>query len=543
MLRIARSGRLVALVASTALVLTTVQGPAHATPAQATPPADPVPAELASGWLVGNLKNGLIETASEWEGETFSGPSYGTSVDLALALDAVGGHDAAVAEITDAVAGGVETYTGSGGEVYSGSAAKALALAVSQGRDTASFGGIDLLGRVEDRVITTGASTGRLEDLSAWGDYANSIGQAFAAGALTAAGSPLADEVTDFLLAQQCDAGFFRLYFNADKDAAAQSCDAASPAVSPEQSADTTALVALQLASLAGSDPAVRSALDRAATWLVSQQQADGSFGDPQNGANSNTTGLGGWALATLGRDAQAAKAATWLRALQVVDACAPGPLKGEQGAVAYDEQGWNDGATYGISDPLDRSQWVIADVQALPALAYAPASTRAEGASLRLPRFAKAGTKVTVTVDGIAPGERACLTGLGATRQLIGSGDVLRVSVPVKAGTSRPTLLTATTKVQQAGGLTVLGKKKLKVRVAKKQVKRNARVKVTVRGLAAGERVTVKVRGKKVAQGKANRKGVFVRRVKVGKARGLAAVKVRGQYATRTGVAKVRVR
>lgn len=542
MSRIARPGRTAALVASTALVVTALSS----APVQAAPSSDPTPAALSAGWLVGNLKNGLIETASQYppgEGEIYSGPSYGTSVDLALGLSALGGHDTTVAEITDAVAASVEAYTGSGGEIYSGSAAKALTLAVSQGRDLENFGGIDLLGRVEGRVATDGPSTGRLSDASQYGDYANSIGQAFAAGALTAAGSPLADEVTDFLLAQQCDAGFFRLYFDADPGSAAQSCDAASPAEPAEQGSDTTALVVLQLAPFADSDPEVQAALDEAATWLAAQQRADGAFVDPQTGANANTTGLAGWALGALGRDAEAAKAATWLRARQVVDVCAPGLLKGEQGAVAFNDQAWDEGVQYGIADPLDRTQWLIADVQALPALAYAPASTSAEGASLRLPRFAKAGTKVTVTVGGLAPGERACLTGLGATRQLVGSGDALRVSVPLKAGTFRPTLRTATTQVQQAGGLTVLGKKKLTVAVAKKQVKRNARVKVTVRGLVAGEKVTVKVRGRKVASGTASARGVLTRKVTVGKARGVAKITVRGHYATRTGAATVRVR
>lgn len=533
MLRIARSGRLAAVVATSALALTTVQAPA-----QAAPSSDPAPAALSSEWLVGNLTSGLIETTSSYEGETYSGPSYGTSVDLALALDAVGGHDAAVTEITDAVAGAVESYTGSGGEVYSGSAAKALTLAVAQGRDLADFGGIDLLARVEGTVITSGPSTGRLADVSAWGDYANSIGQAFAAGALTAAGSPLADEVTDFLLDQQCSAGFFRLYFTADKDAAAQSC-AGSPAETAEQASDTTALVALQLAPLAATDPEVEEALDRAAAWLIAQQRADGAFVDPQNGANTNTTGLSGWALAALGREAAAARAATWLRALQVVDVCAPAKLKGEQGAVAYDTQGWSDGATYGISDPLDRSQWVIADVQALPALAAAPAASTKD--AVVLPKFARAGTKVTARLRGVAAGERACTTG-AAARDLVGTTGALSVALgKVKAG--RHTLTLRTVEGVSRGTVQALGKKNLKVALATKQVKRNAAVKVTVRGLAAGERVTVKVRGTTAVRGTANRRGVFSSKVRVGPTRGLATVKVQGQYATRTGTAKVRVR
>lgn len=533
-MRIARPGRTAALVASTALVVTAVgQSPAQAAP------ADPTPASLSAGWLVDNLEGGLVETYSEYEGEVHSGPSYGTSIDLALALDAVGGHATTVTQITDAVAASVENYTGSGGEIYSGSAAKALALVVQQTRDPRHVGGIDLLARVEERVATAGPSLGRLSDQSQYGDYANSIGQAFAAGALTAVDSPLADEATGFLLDQQCEAGFFRLHFNADPEAAAQSCDAASPAEPAEQSSDTTALVALQLAAIRDDAPQVATALDAAAEWLVAQQQADGSFVDPQNGANANTTGLAGWALAELGRDAAAARAASWLRGLQVVDVCAPEKLAGEQGAVAYDALGWSDGVTYGISDPLDRSQWVIAGVQALPALASAPAASSRD--AVVLPKFAKAGSKVSAKVRGVAAGERACTSG-AVTRDLVGTGGDVAVALgQPQAGKRSVTLRTAegaTTATVQ-----VLGKKKLKVAVAKKKVKPKARVKVTVRGLAAGERVTVKVRGKKVATVKANRNGVVKRKVRVGKARGVAKIHVRGQYATRTGTAKVRVR
>ena len=50
-------------------------------------------------------------------------------------------------------------------------------------------------------------------------------------------------------------------------------------------------------------------------------------------------------------------------------------------------------------------------------------------------------------------------------------------------------------------------------------------------------------MRGKKVATLKANRKGVAKRRVEVGQTRGIAKVQVRGQYDTRTGTARLRVR
>ena len=527
--------RSVAVLASSAVAVSAmaIGSPSQAAPSSST---DATPAAASAQWLVGELNaDNLIEIASSYEGETFSGPSYGTSVDLALALSAVGRHPDKAAAITSAVAANVGSYTGSGGEIYSGSSAKALALAVDQKRSVTDFGGVNLLARVETSVLTAGPVTGRLRDTSAYGDYANSIGQAFAARALTGLESPLADEVTDFLLDQQCEAGFFRLYF-ADETAPQQSCDAGDEPA--EQSSDTTSLVAVQLAPLAAGDPEIAAALDRAGAWLASQQQANGSFVDPQNGANANTTGLAGWALNDLGRGPAAAKAAAWLRARQVVDICAPGKLKGEQGALAYDDQGWKDGATYGISDPLDRSQWVIADVQALPALLAAPAASKKDAVSL--PKVAKAGSKVTAKISGVAAGERACTTG-AVTRDLVGTGGDLFVGLAkAKAGKRTISLRTSTGTV--SGTVQVLAKKKFKVRAAK-QVKAGTKTKVTVRGLAAGEKVVIKLRGKRVAAGKANAKGVYTKKISVGRKRGAAKVVVTGQFATRKGAATIRVR
>ncbi|GGD17030.1 prenyltransferase/squalene oxidase repeat-containing protein [Nocardioides daphniae] len=526
-----------AFVAATALVVTGL----GQVPAQAA--TDSSPAQLAGTWMTGNLNgDGLLTGAyADDKGETQTFTDYGSSVDLALSLDAVGGDAATVTRITDAIAAQVGDYTAPWGDVYAGSSAKAMTLAVSQGRDPRTFGGRDLQAQVEGRVITTGASTGRIEDLSAWGDYANSIGQAFAARALTAAGSSLADEATDYLLLQQCDAGFFRLDFTKDKAAADQTCDGASGAVDAD-GPDVTALVALQLAAIESPDADVTAALADAKTWLAAQQAADGGFGSTDNGANANSTGLGGWALAELGDTARATKAATWLRARQVVGAC-DGKLAPETGAIAYSDEALAAGRKDGIADPLDRVQWIIAGAQGLAGLASAPATSAKD--KVTAPRFAKAGSKVTFTVTGLAAGERGCLSGAVGTRTLVGTGSALKAVATLKAGTRSVTLRTATATGTSSvtGTVTVLGKKKLKVSLAKKQVKRNAKVKVTVKGLARGERVTVKVRGKKVATGTANAKGVLVRTVKVGKARGVARVAVQGQYATRTGTAKIRVR
>lgn len=371
--------RLVAAVAAAVLVTggaTACGGSADDDTTDAATPAGPGPVDLAAGWVVDNRNDdGLLEVTTSYEGKTSTSVDVGSSIDLVLGLDATGLHAKEVAETTDAVADNLETYVGAGREVYAGPSAKALLLAVDQGRDPADFGGLDLQARVEGTVAARGATAGRLQDRSEYGDYANSIGQAYAVAALTRLDSEQADEVTDFLLLQQCEAGFFRLAFSAAK-AADQSCDA-DDSVAPEQAPDTTALVALQLAVVDPKDEDVATALEDATAWLLAQQAEDGSFADPQNGTNANTTGLAGWALAELGEDGAAARAASWLRDLQVVDE--EGELAGETGAVAYDEASLADARTHGLDDPLDRSPWLVAGVQAFPALAAVPADGDSE--------------------------------------------------------------------------------------------------------------------------------------------------------------------
>lgn len=328
--------------------------------------ADNTAAEAAADWTLANLNDaGLLEVTSAYEGTTSTFVDHGSSVDLALALSAIDHAPKQVETITDALAEDLLSYVGADGEVYAGASAKALTLVVDQGRDPRDFGGQDLQARVEGTVTSSGPAAGRISDASQYGDYANTLGQAFAAGALSRLGSEKAEAATDFLLAQQCEEGFFRLDLSAPK-ATDQSCDGA--AVDTEQAPDVTALVALQLAPVADQDEQVGEALDAAGEWLLEQQADDGSFSDPQNAANANTVGLTAWALRVLGEDEAADRAAAWLAELQVSDE--EGELADETGAVAYDSATLEDGRRHGITDPLDRSRWVLAGVQAVPGLA-----------------------------------------------------------------------------------------------------------------------------------------------------------------------------
>ena len=292
--------------------------------------------DAGAKWLEGQLTSGLIHN------NVYDFDDLGLSADVAFALDAVGGHDATVTDIAEAISPIVSSWYDSWGTVYTGSAAKAAALAQVSGQDATNFGGHDLIDVVEDNVATTAPISGRVQNVGEtdWQppfspmDSLNVISQSWAARALHEQSSPLADEVETFLLDQQCAAGFFRATLTVDKAATEQGCDAAGGVAS----LDTTAITLLNLLAEQNPTAEVSTAIDEGAAWLLSQQAADGSFSaGGAEGFNANTTGLAGWVLGEVGESAAATKAASWLRGLQIADIapCAT-TLTAHNGAIAY---------------------------------------------------------------------------------------------------------------------------------------------------------------------------------------------------------------
>ena len=223
----------------------------------------------------------------------------------------------------------------------------------SPAQDPTAFGGTDLVARLEGLTTDAGPSAGRIADQSEYGDYANTIGQAFAASGLDAAGSTEAAAATTYLLDQQCSAGWFRLLFTTDATAADQSCDGGVASGASKADPDTTSLAVILLADQAD-DPTVAAALAKAEAWLLDQQHDDGSFGGGTSteAANSNSTGLAGWALGLRGHTAEAERAAVWVRGLQAADtAPCTTALTGETGAIAYDAAAFETGRTEGITE------------------------------------------------------------------------------------------------------------------------------------------------------------------------------------------------
>jgi hypothetical protein len=337
---------------STALAVTLVS--AGAQPAHAAAASDG-----AAHWLAHQLRHGVIHNGQ------FGFDDYGLTADTAFALKAIGGHAPSLRAIRHALAHHVDDYTTFKTDRYAGPTAKLLVVAQQTGADPRHFGGVNLVRRLENRVADNAPITGRIQDKSSSGDFANSVGQIFAVRGLLSARSASGAPALRFLLKQQCTGGYFRLDFNADKGAPRQGCTHGSPA-----DTDVTALAVIELTALEKAHPRLTSALTAAVSWLKRQQHPDGGFGGgPTTSAtNANSTGLAGWAFLLTGRCASAQDAARWVRRHQVRGDVSGTPLAGEAGAIAYDRAAMKAGQRDGITR-LTRDQWRRATAQAAPAL------------------------------------------------------------------------------------------------------------------------------------------------------------------------------
>jgi hypothetical protein len=395
------STTLVAGVAVTALVATAAPAPAApgAAPAAGRTAAKAAPlAEARAGkagdWVAGRLTDGLL-VSDGWS-------QFGPTLDVWFALDALGSQPAVRDQILDAVEAEHESYVGSGSESYAGPTGKLLAAVQASGRDAGAYAGGTLPGRLAERVHTgDDTERGRALDESEWGDYSNTLGQAWVVRALATSGHDLVEPTTSFLLQQQCAAGFFR----ESMDSSDHTCDTGRGEGLSDPSADATILAvrALRAAREAGV-PGLGGPIQAALGWLRAQQNANGSF--TGNGTpNANTTGLAADLFAATKWAGTAGTAAEWLRKRQVTAKKARGNgLAGEVGAIAYDAQALRTAKSDGIGDDgAVFLQWALATAQAAPGLR---ALLAAEKLPVAAPKRAGKGERVTVRAR-LEPGER----------------------------------------------------------------------------------------------------------------------------------------
>jgi hypothetical protein len=491
--------------------------------------------DRTGGWLESQLTGGLIHNNDP----AFGGfDDYGLTADTGMALAAVGGHGKAVKKIRGALAKHVDSWTTGADfgstDIYAGSVAKAVVLAQSTGANPKKFGGVNLVTRLNGLVSADKAIAGRIQDKSSFGDYANTLGQAFAVGGLATAKSAKAPKAAAFLLQQQCDAGYFRLYF-ADASAADQTCDGAAK---KDRAADTdaTAIALINLASIEKPNAKVTRAITAATRWLMRKQKADGSFGGgPTTKApNANSTGLAGWALGEVGRAENASKAAVWVRAHQVtnVGACAP-YAKADVGAIAYDDAALADLVSTPIA-PDTQDKFRRSTAQALPVLQWAAAGLGTE--VLFTAEYVRAGSKTQVGVIGAAPGETLCAKVRG--QKVAAVADVhgeaqLPVRLPAKTATTVVKVYDASGRVGKAS-INALGAKELTVSL-QATVRMGTDQTVRVTGLAPAESVKIKLLGRTIT-GQASAKGFFMATAQVTGEPGTSKVTVTGEFGNRTG-------
>lgn len=499
---------------------------------------DTAPAEATAAWLSAQFAagDGVLQTSY--------GPNTSATVDAGRSFFYTG-DDEALAAVTSAVEPLAEGYTGDNGFgtlVSAGGTAKLLTLVQYAGVDAASYGGVDLVQRLEGQVTVDGPAEGRIFDdfdpeNDFVADYANGFGQAFAVEALTAAGSDLAPLATDFLLQQQCDDGGFRLYFSAP-EAAQQSCDDAGG----KGSTDVTALAILALLDQAEGEGIEESILD-AVDFLATTQGEDGAWGDGgEIGANANSTGLAALALGVLGDlegnpadiGYEPEAAAAWLRQHQVNEiASCTSALAGDQGALAYDDAALAAGRTDGITEDTTY-QWQLANAQALPALQWTLASEGRPGMRAAAARQRVGGT-MSVLVAGLAPGETACL--VGGQRPVLVTADLdgqttASVRVPTTTGL-RNLYLGSAGRTAVKISYWSLGATRFGLQ-STATVRRNGQVAVKISGLAPGEQFTLSYHGRVRGSGKADANGRASFAFRGGSTLGRWEFAIVGQYSDR---------
>lgn len=409
--------------------------------AKAVGGTDSTPSTIAAEWLAGELTNGLLVTGQ--------GPDLGLTIDTGMALSTVTGQGGTVEAINAALEPRIADYVGDGTkESYAGPLAKAATFARTAKKNPTSYGGVNLITRLEERTADVPADpaaepqaaafAGRIFDKSKFGNFANVVGQSYAVRALTLARSTEAAAARDFLLKQQCASGYFRLNFDR-ANVPNQSCT--EGVAGSEADPDVTAFAMINLIESGDRSPAVTTALDKASAWLADRQRRSGAIRSAGDGAqiNTNSTALGGYALGLMKNRDAALKAALWVRKNQPVDKykCRTALTK-DTGAVAFRKDRIKDASTTGIPAG-SRDEWRRATSQAILGLQFGPASSdKLRIVSVR--REARAGDRVQFQVFGLAPSESACLQVKGDFVRVKGkkSGEKIVRKLQLPAGNQR---------------------------------------------------------------------------------------------------------
>ena len=375
----------------------------------ASPHSAPASAEAAAAttWLAAEL----TRSGGSMPGFTAGSPDVGLTEDVVLALTAAGAGESPTARTaTSQVAAHVADFisydslgTAFPGVRLAGPMAKSMLVAEVQGGDPKAFGGWDLEGTLRSLMLTTGSNTGRFADKNAFSlDASNGFGQAFALIALQRTKEGVPADAVSFLLAQQCPAGGFRLFYDSGATCAADA----------ETDTDATSL-AVEALQVVDQNTAIKAASAKAVTWLLGHQDSTtGSFSGtgPTATPNSNSTGVAAAALRSAGEGAAADKAAGYVAALQL----GAGP---DAGAIGYDHDAVG-AAPGGIIDDTSRDQWRRATAQAVLALGLP-----GYGAIVAVPAPATGGGGGVVTGGTSTATVSTSSVRVGGSLRIVGSG------------------------------------------------------------------------------------------------------------------------
>ncbi len=379
----------------------------------------------AGSWLAGQLTGGLINSYSDFGNYD----DYGLTIDVFTAIHTADVEHRAQSTIMAALEKNTLNYISfvgdnAGKARYAGAAAKLLVAVQAAGKNSGSFGGVDLVATVEKSVTATGQIADRDSD---FGDFANMLGESFALQGLAAADSAKTVAVRDFVIGQQCSGGNFPLYFG--------DCS------SPDVDATAAVLTALSTATSEGVG-GLKPAIAKGVAWLVARQKPDGSFGGGTltSVGNTNSTGLAASVLAKNGHLAEAREAAAWTSALQA-DSSRGARLAKDTGAIAYSRSGFVAAKSNGITN-IARGEWRRATAQAILGLVYFDRSvlhdTKIITKTLRPKPIVRTVTGATA-VAPVAPGVAAeAVTPAGRLGQYLSRQFTNGDHIEVKKGSDR---------------------------------------------------------------------------------------------------------
>lgn len=358
------------LVAALALVAGGLAGAPLAAHAAAPPTPLNANASSAGHWLAQQVHQGIVRA---YDGFSYDAVRYDLTMDVYLALHDLDTQPATRGAIVTALADQVDDVTTGGFETpddrHVGATAQLAAVAQAAGRPPTSFGGVDLIKRLEDRVQATGRATdlmapvdeddsGEIEPDEVH-DESDALSQIRVVRALAAAGSDKTASAVAYLLKQQCSNGEFRLAMD---DVA---CRRATP--SDRVSVDATALAITTLVSAGDEVGDVSDVVERAFRYLLLYQRSDGGLssvgaggtGYPIGETNTVSTGLAAQAFAAVGRPVQAGAAASFVLRRQSTKASAKGTrLAKELGSIALDDDQRVLGAHNGLG-LKSRATWI----------------------------------------------------------------------------------------------------------------------------------------------------------------------------------------